>query len=180
MLDLQLGIYMLALRNAQEQGLMDAPVAGAFFLPVEVPGVKAGLKDPKAKLTRFKRKARGLFDAEIAGMLDPLEQGESQFYNFFKKKDGTALGHYAKRGSLERSRFELLLRFVRDKIKELSQAITAGQVVVRPCRQGSYTPCTYCPYRPLCRFDGQIHEVRYLQSRDKTEVLEELEEIYGR
>jgi ATP-dependent helicase/nuclease subunit B len=178
-LDLQLGIYMLALRNAHEQGLIDAPVAGAFFLPVEVPSVKAGLTDPKAKLLRFKRKARGLFDADIADMLDPREQGESQFYNFFKKKDGTPLGHYAKRGSLEHARFELLLHFVRDKIKALSQAIMAGQVVVRPCKQGSYTPCAYCPYRPLCRFDGQIHEVRYLQGQDKTQVLEKLEEIYG-
>ena len=178
-LDLQLGIYMLALRNAHEQGLIDAPAAGAFFLPVEVPSVKVGLSEPQAKLLRFKRKARGLFDADIADRLDALEQGESQFYNFFKKKDGSALGKYKTRGSLEHARFELLLRFVRDKIKELSQSIMVGQVAVRPCRQGAYTPCTYCPYRPLCRFDGQIHAIRYLQGHDKTEVLEKLEGIYG-
>jgi len=179
-LDLQLGIYMLALRNAYEQGLLAAPVAGAFFLPVEVPGVKAGLSDPVAKLTRFKRKARGLFDVAIAEALDPLDQGESQFYNFYRKKDGSALGQYNKRGSLESHRFELLLRFVRDKIKALSLAIVAGRLEVRPCRQGAYTPCTYCPYRPLCRFDGQVHDVRYLQTKDKTKVLAELEEAYGR
>lgn len=178
-LDLQLGIYMLALRNAQAKGLLHAQVAGAFFLPVEVPQEKAALDASPETLVRFKRKGRGLFDADIAALLDPIEQGESQFYNFYRKKDGSALGMYKTRGSLEHQRFELLLRFVQDKIQALSQAIVAGQVVVRPYRQGSYTPCTHCPYRPLCRFDAQVHEPRLLQAQDKTTVLETLEETYG-
>ncbi len=178
--DLQLGIYMLALRSARAQGLIDAQIAGAFFIPVEVPAAKAALSDPPARLTRFKRKAGGLFDAAITEHIDPIEKGQSPFYNFFKKTDGTPLGHYTKSGALESRRFELLLHFVSDKIKELSRGILDGDIAVRPCRLGAYVPCVNCPYKPLCRFDLQIDDVNYLDAKSKTEVLEALEQRYGK
>jgi len=179
-LDLQLLVYLVALRHVQALGRVQARSMGAFYLPVEVPVDKASLGDPVDRLQRFQRKARGLFDAGIAPDLDPEAQGESVYYNFFvTKATGEPMGHYERRGVLESPRFDLLLRFGRDTILDLSQAILDGRIDVQPFRLAGAVPCSTCPYRAVCRFDGQIHDYRELETRGKTEILEALEVQYG-
>ena len=68
--------------------------------------------------------------------------------------------------------------FARNKIKALSSDILAGKVPVAPYRRGTKSPCVYCDYRALCRFDWQTHRCRILDSKTKTEVLESLEADY--
>ena len=174
-LDLQLLVYVLALRSAQSQGCVQARSVGAFFISIEANGKKENLSTSKDKLGGLKRKAKGLFDVDIAADLDPIEKGESRLYNFFVTTSGEALGHYNTRGALESQRFERLLDFARAKIKALSTDILSGKVPVSPYRRGTTTPCAYCDYRALCRFDWQTHTCRTLDNKTKTEVLESLE-----
>ena len=174
-LDLQLLVYVLALRHAQAAGRVQALGCGAFFVPIETSGKKVDLSLSQDKLQGFKRKAKGLFDAAMASDLDPVEKGESPYYNFFVKNTGEALGHYNTRGAMESDRFERLLEFGRQKIQSLSQGILEGHMPVAPYRRGTSTPCTYCDFRALCRFDWQTHTCRSLESINKTEALESLE-----
>jgi ATP-dependent helicase/nuclease subunit B len=174
-LDLQLLVYVLALRHAQAAGRVQALSAGAFYVPVETVGKKVDLSTPQEKLHGFKRKAKGLFDVGIASDLDPVEKGDSQHYNFFVKNTGEALGHYNTRGAMESEHFERLLDFGRQKIQGLSEDILAGHIPVSPYRRGTSTPCIYCDFRALCRFDWQTHACRSLESTNKTDVLALLE-----
>ena len=129
----------------------------------------------KDKLGGFERKAKGLFNVDIAADLDPIEKGESRLYNFFVTTSGEALGHYNTRGAMESQRFERLLDFARDKIKALGADILSGKVTVAPYRRSTTTPCAYCDYRALCRFDWQTHTYRMLDNKTKSEVLDSLE-----
>ena len=174
-LDLQLLVYVLALRCAQSQGRVEAHSVGAFFMPIEAAGKKVDLSTSVDKLGGFKRKAKGLFDVDVAFDLDPIEKGDSKLYNFFVTTSGEALGHYNTRGAMESERFERLLIFAQDKIKSISQDILAGQIAVSPYRRGTATPCQYCDYRALCRFDWQTHTCRTLDNKTKKEVLESME-----
>ncbi len=72
---------------------------------------------------------------------------------------------------MESASFESLLKFGREKIQSLSSDILAGKIPVSPYRRGTVTPCSYCDYRSLCRFDWQTHSCRTLESTHKTEVL---------
>lgn len=174
-LDLQLLVYVLALRHARATGKVKAMSAGAFFVPIETAGKKVDLSTAADKLAGFKRKAKGLFDVGIAADLDPIEKGDSQYYNFFVTTSGEALGHYNTRGAMETDRFERLLEFGRDKILQVSEAVLAGHIPVSPYRRGTSTPCTYCDFRALCRFDWQTHTCRVLESTTKTDVFAALE-----
>ncbi len=174
-LDLQLLVYVLGLRHAQAAGRVQAVSAGAFYVPVETAGKKVDLSAPPDRLQGFKRKAKGLFDVGIASALDPIEKGDSSYYNFFVKNTGEALGHYNTRGAMESEQFERLLEFGRQKIQSLSEDILAGHMPVSPYRRGMMTPCTYCDFRALCRFDWQTHACRSLESMNKTDLLTALE-----
>ncbi len=174
-LDLQLLVYVLALREAQAAGRFEGLSVGAFYVPIETAGKKVDLSTPTDKLAGFKRKAKGLFDVSIASDLDPIEKGDSHYYNFFVKNTGEALGHYNTRGAMKSASFESLLEFGRQKIRSLSLDILAGKIPVSPYRRGTVTPCSYCDFRALCRFDWQTHRCRTLESTHKTEVLATLE-----
>ena len=174
-LDLQLLVYVLALRSAQAEGRVAARSCGAFYVPVETKGKKVDLSTPADRLQGFKRKAKGLFDVDIAPDLDPRDKGYSLYYNFFVKTSGEALGQYNTQGAMESNRFERLLEFGRQKIRGLSQDILAGHMPVSPYRRGTSMPCAFCDYRALCRFDWQTHTCRSLEGKTKTDVLVSLE-----
>jgi ATP-dependent helicase/nuclease subunit B len=174
-LDLQLLVYVLALRHARAAGKVKARSAGAFFVPIESTGRKQTLSTSSDKLAGFKRKAKGLFDVGITADLDPIEKGDSQYFNFFVTTSGEALGHYNTRGAMETERFDKLLEFGSRKLRDLSEAILAGHMPVSPYRRGTATPCTFCDFRALCRFDWQTHTCRTLESTTKTDVLAALE-----
>ena len=174
-LDLQLLVYVLALRHAQAEGCVAATSCGAFYVPVETTGKKVDLSTPRDRLQGFRRKAKGLFDVGIAPDLDPRDKGDSRYYNFFVKNTGEALGHYNTRGAMESDRFERLLEFGRHKILSLSQDILAGHMPVSPYRRGTTMPCSFCDYKALCRFDWQTHTCRSLEGTTKTDVLASLE-----
>ena len=50
-------------------------------------------------------------------------------------------------------RFGALKSHVRRKVREAGEAILSGSLEVSPLKDGNREACTYCPYRPVCRFD---------------------------
>ena len=55
----------------------------------------------------------------------------------------------------------------------LARAILAGTISARPYRISTHSPCGYCKYKSVCRFDWQINDYNLLASVGKTAVLEE-------
>ena len=164
-LDMQLPIYMLAVRNAK----------GAFYMPVEINLPKVSLDELPKKTDSFNYKARGIFNGQLFRQLDGQAcTGWNKFYNFHIAKEGDQYGNYGKSGALRPNDFEKVLKFTEKKIVELVKQILSGKIDVRPYRLGGKSPCGYCRYKSVCRFDWQINEYNFLEPLGKSEVLEQI------
>jgi len=177
-LDLQLPIYMLAARSAGGETYKN--VIGAFYMPIEVSPQRSTLAELSGKTGNFSRKARGLFDGGFFLALDQTaESGWSRFYNFcVSSKDGQ-YGNYPKAGALRPGDFEAVLRFAERKIVELVQGILSGRIDVKPYRLRQKSPCSFCSYRSVCRFDWQINDYSLLEPVSKLQVLEKAGQAGG-
>ncbi len=179
-LDIQLPIYMLAVRAAGESQYKIRDVVGAFYMPVEVSGKKSELNKLPDEAESFNHKAKGIFNGEYFQQMDSLtESGWSKFYSFQISSKSGQYGNYSKSSALRQPDFEKVLRFAEDRIVELAREILTGKIDIAPYQLGTTTPCSYCKYLPLCRFDWQINDYRPLRSLMKEVVLEEIGGIDG-
>jgi ATP-dependent helicase/nuclease subunit B len=174
-LDMQLPIYMLAVRNAAGSKIKN--VAGAFYMPVEVSPEKTTLDEMQMKTEKFAYKAKGIFNGELFHQLDNSDS--NRFYNFFVTKKGDQYGRKNTSGALEPADFEKVLKFAEKKIIESAGQILSGSIDVRPYRLGGKSPCSYCKYNSVCRFDWQINNYKPLISLGKRRVLEMMEVVDG-
>jgi ATP-dependent helicase/nuclease subunit B len=168
-LNIQLPMYLLAL---SETGAAQADrVAGAFCLPIEKPPESAALDELAQKSDRFGRKAKGLFNGEYTARLDS-EGGSSwnQFYNFCVTKNDAQYGRYATSGALRPDDFDRVLKFTRDKMIALAADIMAGHIDVHPYRLGTQAACSYCDFKAVCRFDWQVNDYNFLDTKSKSDV----------
>ncbi|GAI98376.1 unnamed protein product, partial [marine sediment metagenome] len=65
------------------------------------------------------------------------------------------------------------------KMLQLVEEILSGGIDVRPYRLSGKSPCSYCEYNSVCRFDWQINDYNPLVSFGKTEVLEKMDVVDG-
>ncbi len=173
-LDLQLPIYILAIKNAANSKINIEKIAGAFYIPIE-PDIKStNINNLQKEQEKFGHKAKGIFDGNFAKHLDVKASGNSNFYNFYMKSDGSQYGNYNISGALKPDDFEQFLKFAERKIRQLAQELLSGKIEITPYKLSSESPCRYCKYKPLCRFDWNINDYNYLQSQNKTEFLEGL------
>jgi ATP-dependent helicase/nuclease subunit B len=164
-LDMQLAVYMLAVRNAANSQYRNA--AGAFYIPVEISVEET-------------RKAKGIFNGEFYRQLDgTVESRSSKFYNFQVSKGNGQYGDYGRSGALKPDDFEKVLKFTGWKIIELVNKILSGNIDIKPYRLGTKTECSYCEYKSVCRFDWQINDYNDLPSVGKGKVFEEMEKTGG-
>ena len=177
-LDMQLPIYMLAVRNADKPKVKS--VVGAFYMPVETAIGQAALDELPLKAEKFKYKAKGIFNGEYYLQLDAAAtSGWGRFYNFrISSKDGQ-YGDYGKSGALKPNNFDKVLEFTEQRIVELAGKILSGEIKVMPYRLGTESPCGYCKYKPVCRFDWQINEYNFLESLGKLQVLDRMGRVDG-
>ncbi len=170
-LDMQLPIYLLALRDSGTS-LAEA-VAGAFCVPIERPPDSASLRELEQKVDRFGRKARGLFNGVYAAHLDPDAGARwSRYYNFAVTTGEGQYGYYASSGAIRPEGFVAVLEHTRRRIVELAGQIVAGRIELRPYRLGTTTACAKCDYKAVCRFDWQINNYNFLSSQGKLDIVD--------
>jgi ATP-dependent helicase/nuclease subunit B len=179
-LDMQLPIYMLAVRNASSPKYKVKNIAGAFYMPVEVSPKRAELDELPQKTESFDYKAKGVFNGKMFQQLDnTASSGWSKFYSFrMTSKDGP-YGNYSMSAALKPVDFEGALKFTKKKIIQLSEGIVSGKIDVCPYRLSGKSPCGYCKYKPVCRFDWQINDYNFLEPLNKHQVLEKIEAVDG-
>jgi len=175
-LDMQLPIYMLAVRNTSSSKCKIQDVAGAFYMPVEVSPARTTLDELSKRTEGFDYKAKGIFNGEFFQQLESTASSGrwSKFYNFRVSKGDGQYGDYGKSGALRPDDFEKVLRFTEQKIAQLVEEILSGRIDVRPYRLSGKSPCSYCKYKSVCRFDWQINDYNFLVSVGKTEVLKKI------
>jgi len=154
-------------------------VAGAFYMPVEVAPTRATLDELSEKTEGFDYKAKGIFNGEFARELDKTALKDSKFYNFYVTKDSEPYGNYGNRGVLKPADFEKVLKFTERKIVRLAEEILSGRIDVNPYRLSGKSPCSYCKYKSVCRFDWQISDYNFLESLNKLQALEKIGTVDG-
>jgi ATP-dependent helicase/nuclease subunit B len=174
-LDMQLPIYMLAVRNSA--GLGAKNIVGAFYMPIEVSPEKATIGGLSDRDDRFEYKAKGIFNGDFFRQLDRSDS--NKFYNFFVTKKGDQYGYDSISGAIRPGDFEKVLRFTEYKIIQLALEIASGKIDVSPYRLGHVSPCSYCKYKSVCRFDWQINNYNFLESLGKSQVLERAKVVDG-
>jgi ATP-dependent helicase/nuclease subunit B len=149
-------------------------------MPVEVSPQRATLEEISKKTDIFNYKAKGIFNGRFFQLLDrAVSSGWSKFYSFRITSKDEQYGNYSISAVLKPDDFEKVLRFTEQKILKLVQEIISGEIVVTPCRLSGKSPCGYCEYNSVCRFDWQINDYNALASLGKTEVLEKMETVDG-
>ena len=171
-LDIQLAVYMIAVRNAA--GKLADDIAGAFYMPIEVGPENIELGKSIDNNPKFAHKARGIFNGNYASSLDAKAAQNSHFYNFYVTKEGDPYGKYNSYGALKPADFEAFVNFGSRRITDLAGQITSGKITALPYRLSNYSPCKQCEYKPVCRFDWQINNYNLLTRVNKEQVLERI------
>jgi ATP-dependent helicase/nuclease subunit B len=175
-LDVQLAIYMLAVRHCGA-GVADE-VAGALCVPIETTPASATLAElaDEERPRKFPYKAGGVINGAYWQYLDPNAVKDSAFYNFYvTAKDRQPYGNYGRTNILTPAHFARLLDWARDSIVRLATEIVSGRIEAKPYHRGSERGCTFCDYMAVCHFDWQINDYHFLPSVKKPDVIARLD-----
>ena len=178
-LDLQLITYLLAVNNASILGYDGMIPGGAFFLKIDPKCELKNLNEIDDTKNSFVYKCEGFFSEDIAYNLDidVNSSSASKYYPFKVNKDGSPDAHYNSTGILRRDDFKKLLDFAEAKLIDLGQKVLGGSVEVYPFRIANESPCEFCEYASLCRFDWLINQYNFMESVDKKGFFEKLQGI---
>ena len=146
-------------------------------MPVETKVEGTVLDEIPRIIEKFRHKANGIFNGDFFQHLD--KSNSNKFYNFFVTKKGDQYGYKNKSGALKPDDFEKVLKFTDGKIVQLAEEIVSGKIDVWPYRIGTESPCSYCKYKSVCRFDWQINDYNFLESLNKLQVLEKIGTVDG-
>ena len=119
-----------------------------------------------------KSRPRGLFRADKVNLMDGTQVGPLRAVHGTitkKAKFSEAGGDW-----LEARDFEAVLEYAAKKIRGLGHEILNGKIGVQPYQLGNQIPCTYCPYRRVCRVEPLTRPYRGLEKLDKTQAIEKM------
>ena len=180
-LSLQLLGYLLVLAD-RGQTLGGRPIqpAAAFYVsliegyrPVDHP---SDVEEENAGTTGAFA-PRGVLDI---GRMDALDaafegSGRSEVYKAARKKADGGIAWIDASDAAESSDFRRLLEHTRRRLGQWADGVMDGQVAVRPYRLGTFSPCGWCPYAAVCRFESGITPVRDLEALKRSQVFELLQ-----
>lgn len=133
-LDVQLVVYLNALVSSNP----DYKHGGALYFLIDDPFVSA-----KSRIS----------DSQIAEKLDSALRLKGMIV-----KDETAAAGYdektaAIRNKYEPDRFALMDSYLKKLLGKICTEMADGDISINPCRKGAFSPCTYCKYTSVCRFE---------------------------
>ncbi len=174
-LSLQLMSYLLVLEahGRQLAGKPIKPLAGLYislltnYEKLDHPADHETITDRIAKAS----KPRGLLQVDQYDLLDNNKRiGWSDLYSVFLKKDGS-LGHVDQGDAVDEIGLNAILRHTKDTLGALADNIYDGLVAVKPYRLGTSSPCTWCSFGSVCRFELGLCEARFLDRMKRSDVL---------
>ncbi len=176
-LSLQLISYLVLLEEAlASKGKGPVEPAGALYQPVVHRGqTHQGAVPENLDTGEVIDKPDGLLGRDWLGCFDRsvANSTSSSYYRFRLNKDGTV--SKLNKNVITGEEMAGLIRHCREKIIELAERMTAGEIAVRPYRLGrKETACAWCEYQAVCRFDFNHDVYRHLAEMGREEVLEKL------
>ncbi|SMB97882.1 DNA helicase/exodeoxyribonuclease V, subunit B [Thermanaeromonas toyohensis ToBE] len=139
------------------------PVINPLIKLDEPPTTWEGKEEVVAELEeelikKFKMKGLLVADLKALKLMDHHLPGPSPFLPVAFNKDGS---FNSRSPVLSLEQFTLLRQYLRKLLGEIAQEILEGNIELSPYRKGSYIPCKYCPYQPVCGFDPLLPGNRY-------------------
>lgn len=171
-LTLQLLTYLLVLREHGHKlaGKPVTPVA-AFYVQLlrKLKKVTDVADEPEDCLSA---RPRGLIDTDAADDLGECdEKGKSQLFSFQVDDQGAAKGQHHG-DAANHDQFDALLEHVQTTLATMADDVLSGQVDIHPYMHGKRSPCPFCDYRSLCRFEPAASRYRPLATMRRDAVLE--------
>lgn len=166
--DLQLIVYMIAIDDDPK----DFEPIGAFYISLsdEIESIKDSISDDK--------KIESLVDKKFAldGLL--IDKDGSALILMDRDSNGKTSAIVRRRTNYKigEDDFKNLSKFVKSYVKNLIKDIKDGKIDLAPLRESkSYSACTFCDYKGICKFDKTIDTTRF-RDFDKTLSLKDLED----
>lgn len=173
-LDIQLPVYMMALEGRTLNGVRIDEAAGAFFMPIMTTPKSKAFSEADQGDGKFAYKVKGLFRGTYAPHMDRAAEKWSRYYNLYVDGEGDCYKYFRNTGALRGPEFDAVMKATRETICRLGDAICDGAVEIAPYRLSRSSPCSYCDFKTVCKFDWQINDYNRLAGADKTGVLEQL------
>ena len=179
-LSLQLLVSLLAVKTHAGKLSSGAMVpAGALYVKLldELAQVKHPSEAPSPQAPEFylQEPRRGVFDERFFRKFDAdVQASESSPVVKARVTKNNSLGNKRMGDHVAGDEMAPLLDLVRRVVAELADRIIDGEISVRPYKIGTNTPCTWCEYRSVCRYDPAINSCRRLEPAPRNEVLDEL------
>lgn len=162
--------------------------AGVLYFNLSEPNVSANNNMTDEEIAEaikqeFKMKGLILADVNVIKMMDnKIEQtGGSDIIPAGIKSNGE-INSQKTRSAINAEQFKYLQKYMDKIIKQISEEILKGDIGLRPYYnakvQKGRTPCEYCSYKSICRFDVNNKEntYNYLESLNKDAILENIKD----
>lgn len=186
-LALQMLTYLDVLITHSEKFIgKEAIPAGALYFHVHNPIIKSKkiltVEEIEEEIMKmFKMNGLLLSDTEVIKLMDQqLESGQSKIISAGIKKDGqlTATSKVA-----SEDEFKFIRKYIRKVFTEKGNEIMEGKTDIAPYKLNNQTPCKFCSFKSICKFDPTLTENNYrlLPSLNRNSALEfirkEVEEV---
>ncbi len=131
----------------------------------------------------FKMKGLILADVNVIKKMDTNIENEprgiSKIIPAGITKDGQ-INKQSTTGAVTKDQFEYLQKYTDKIIKQISEEILKGNISIKPVfnTAGKTTPCTYCKYKSICRFDEQNPSCKYnyISNLNKDAILDSIKD----
>lgn len=142
-LDIQLPIYLDALVGSSERNRY----GGAFFFALDDYMLEAEHNVSDEKIEEKRNSAM-----KLKGIIIDNEDILSAF-------EKSATVRNTNKTSAEQ--FEILGKYLKKTIADAWMSLGNGNIDINPYLRGGKTPCVYCPYHSICRFDDGVNGNAY-------------------
>lgn len=177
-LQLQLLTYVDAI--VQKENVQPA---GALYFTLLEPKLAGASKDmTKEEIEEiikknYKMNGLVLADVNIIKMMDTnLETGKSDIIPVSLNDSGEI--NYKNSKTVTKEEFENLQKYTTKLIKEISKEILDGKINLKPYYtvSGKNTPCSYCEYKSICRFNPRMagNNYFYVGNKSRQEILDQI------
>lgn len=180
-LQIQLLVYLDAILKNSKYILDEQCVPGAIlYFKIDDPIIKSkkALGEDEIRdevLKKLKLNGLLLKDAKLVRAMDKNMETYSLIIPATFKKDGDFSSNSS---VVTEEQFELLRKYVNDKMVEICEEMLSGEVKIEPCKSSKVTYCDYCDYSAICQFDTSIKDNKYrvIIKKNKEDIWNSIEE----
>lgn len=185
-LQMQLLVYLDALINNSESIIENQAMPGAIlYFKIDDPILKSkgDLSEAEIKeevLKELKLEGLLLDDVKVIKAMDnSLEPGMHSLIIPANMKKTGDLGK--NKALITMEQFELLRKYVNEKMVEICQNMIEGKIDIEPCKENKNIVCDYCNYSHICQFDSSLEDNRYkvIAKKKEEEIWKSISEKVG-